>query len=98
MAPHSKSRQNSNYCHPLSVISVTVDYRLCRLGSMDSTTVGQVCSMAEQGPLLVGAAALEKTFILQRQKTLMRMVAMCWGRFSGVINKVCRKQRGTESL
>lgn len=69
---------------------------------MDSTTVGQVCSMAK--PLLISTAALEgkkrkeKTFILQRQKTLMRMVAMCWGRFSGVINKVCGKQRGTQSL
>lgn len=85
------------------VSSVTVDYRLCRIGSMDSTTVGQVCSMAKPGPLLISTAALEgkkkeKTFILQRQKTLMRMVAMCWGRFSGVINKVCGKQRGTQSL
>lgn len=41
------------------VISVTVDYRLCRIGSMDSTTVGQVCSMAKPGPLLISTAALE---------------------------------------
>lgn len=31
------------------VISVTVDYSLYRISSMDSTTEGQVCGMAELG-------------------------------------------------
>lgn len=31
------------------VISVTVDYSLCRIGSMDSTTEGQVRCICEPG-------------------------------------------------
>lgn len=83
------------------VISVTVDYRLelaqwtpqqwvkCAVWQSPSSSV-RLHSKEKNRK--------EKTFILQRQKTLMRMVAMCWGRFSGVINKVCGKQRGTQSL
>lgn len=42
------------------VISVTVDYSLCQIGSMFPTTEGQVRGMAELGLLLIGMTTLEK--------------------------------------
>lgn len=71
------------------------------IGSMDSTTEGQVRRICEPGPLLIGMTMLEKHSFFAKAENTHENGGGCGGGggavlglFSRVINKVCGKQRG----